>query len=85
VTTSQDTAELELKFSKMMSRRAKVKTYLNYVRLDPFEGGSVLTCVNMIDMGGLLPARVSKSKQPELAQLQQTEDLINFILSGYNF
>lgn len=86
ITTSQDTANLEIQYKSLMTRRGKVKTYLNYVKLDPFEGGCVFTSVNMIDLGSsLVGARVGRAKNTELAQLKQTEDLINFILSGYNF
>ena len=43
-------------YPALSGKRVQVTNYLNYVKLEPFEGGCVYTRVNMIDMGGRLPS-----------------------------
>lgn len=61
----------------------EVASYLNYVKLEPYEGGCVFTRVNFIDLGG---GKLSLTKRKGLdeSKLAQPEALINFILNGYN-
>ena len=43
-------------YPDLSNKRVQIANYLNYVKLEPFEGGCVFTRVNMIDMGGRMPA-----------------------------
>ena len=83
VTTCRGTEGLAELYPNLTSKRVQIVKYLNYVKLEPFEGGCVFTRVHMIDMGGRMPS-MNKSKGATEARLAQPEALINFVLNGYN-
>ena len=85
VSTNQGTSELIQLYPRLVASRAQVKTYLNYAKLEPYEGGCVFTGVTLVDTAGSMPALLTYRKTPNEALLKRPESFINFILKGYHF
>ena len=56
VSTCRGTEEsLATLYPNLTSKRVQIGNYLNYVKLEPYDGGCVYTRVNLIELGGRLP------------------------------
>ena len=55
VSTCRGTESLATLYPNLTGKRVQIDNYLNYVKLEPFDGGCVYTRVNMMELGGRLP------------------------------
>ena len=55
VSTCRGTESLATLYPNLTGKRVQIDNYLNYVKLEPFDGGCVYTRVKMMELGGRLP------------------------------